>query len=198
MEENTFYSFLNNIDVGAAMQWYENYANVGYLMGAWQQNGSFSPQDWLGVALLAGNTIALIALVILLIKTYQERLISTWFDRRRSQLRPRAPHKIRTRLEAKISDSRDLKQAYNMHRMAMYKEALEKFRHAVQVSPHDLNTWLVGVKIVSEIDDPDRTFVGFVKNGVASLREARPDLWKEVKRYGKDKVPGLEYWQQTS
>jgi hypothetical protein len=194
MNDKPLFSFLNNLDWSAALQWYETHVNIAYLLGIWQQGSGFTRDDWLGAALLGGNTLVLIALIATLIEVHRSVGVRNWIAHKRSQLIQRTPRKVRTVVEAKIVKGSDLQKAYNLHRLAMYEPALEKYRKIIKSTPYDLNTWLVGIRIVSEMDEPHQPFVQFLKQAMAQVREKRPDLWQEIARYGRDKAPGLDQW----
>lgn len=198
MSENPFLSYLYHIDWSAAFKWYLNHLDVGFLILAWEQGKTFSQDDWMSITLLATHLVVLLSLVYLLIKRYRETKFRAWVEDKRSQLTSRPAKESQTNLEAKVTDSTFLNQAYNLHRYAMYDHALNKYKQAFQSSPYELNTYLVGIKIISEMDEPNKQFIQFFLAGIARLREKHPAIWHEVAKYGREKAPSLDQWQLTS
>jgi len=195
MSENQFFSYLSNINWNTAFQWYLTHLNSDHLIWAWEQGRAFSQNDWITIMLLAVHLVALLSLVYLLIKRYREIKFHAWVEERRLQIISRPPKEIQVSLEAKVSDSTCLRQAYNLHRVAMYDRALSKYKQAFQSSPYEINTYLVGIKIFSEMDEPNKQFVQFLQAVIANLREKQPAIWNEVAKYGREKAPDLDQWQ---
>lgn len=195
MSENPFLSYLNNIDWSAAFQWYVNHSDAGYLIWAWEQGKAFTQDDWMSVMMLMANLLVLLSLVYLLIKKHQETLFRTSIRNRWSQLTRGPVKESQRKVEAEVTDSTFLNQAYNFHRHAMYDYALNKYKQAFQSSPYELNTYLVGIKIISEMEEPDKPFVQFLQDIIAHLRKKHPATWYEVAKYGRKKAPTLYQWQ---
>lgn len=192
-------TLLENFDLSASIQWYLSHLDAGYLLLTSHQGKVFTQEDWLSTLLVLLNMLILLFLTHLLIREHKQKNTPSE-DMGNHPPRQRTVHRtkrkpVQTKLEAKISDSPNLKQAYTLHRLAMYDHALNKFKIAFHANPHELNTYLVGLKIVSEMDEHNNTFVGFVKDSIAKLRESHPDIWKEVARYGREAVPSLDSWQ---
>jgi hypothetical protein len=198
MSENPFLSYLSNIDWSAAFQWYLNHLDVGYLIQTWEEGRTFSQHDWHTFIVLSLTIFVLLALVHLLIRVHQKSAFGAWIQNRRSQLVERPQKEGQTSLEAKVANSTCLRQAYNLHRFAMYDHALNKYRQAFQSSPYDLNTYLVGIRIISEMEEPNKPFVQFLQAVIANLREKHPAIWNEVAKYGREKAPNLDQWQPAS
>ena len=195
MSENPFLSYLNNIDWNAIFQWYISHIDAGSLIWTWEQGKLFSHDDWMSAMLLMANLLILLALVYLLIKRSRETKLRAWVEDKRSQLTSRPVKESQTSLKAKVADSTFLSQAYNLHRYAMYDHALKKYKLAFQSSPYELNTYLVGIKIISEMEDPDKQFVQFFQDAITNLREKHPAIWHEVAKYGRENAPSLDQWQ---
>lgn len=193
MTVTSLMSYMTNIDWRAAFQWYLTHLDAGYLIWAWEQGRAFTHDDWLSFAVLWGHFLVLTALIYLLIKTHRETLFRAWVADKRTQITGRPLAAAQTKLEPKLTGS--LKKAYNLHRLAMYEPALSKYREALHSSPYDLNTYLVGIKIISEMDVLDRSFVEFLTDGFEHLREKHPRIWNEVARYGQETAPNLAQWQ---
>lgn len=195
MNENPVLSYLSNIDWIAVFQWYFNHLDVGYLIRAWEQGITYSQDDWMSIMLLAAHLVVLLSLIGVLIKRYRETKFRAWVEHKRSQLTDRPAKEGQTILEPKISDSSFLSQAYNLHRYAMYDQALNKYKQAFQSSPYELNTYLVGIKIISEMEEPNKQFIRFLQAIIARLHKKHPAIWKELAKYGREKAPSLDQWQ---
>jgi len=195
MFESSFLSNMTMMNWNSAIQWYFNHLNTAPLIHAWQDGQAFSQHDWQTFLVLNVNFLVLFSLVRLLVAVHQKSAFHGWVQNKRSQLKHRPQKESQTRIEAKITDSECLNQAYNLHRFAMYDGALNKYKQAFQSSPYELNTYLVGIKIISEMEEPDQQFVQFLQSGIAKLRTKRPAIWNEVARYGQEKAPGLYQWQ---
>ncbi len=198
MSENLFLSYLGNINWSAAFQWYLNHLDVGDLIQTLDQGRALSQHDWHSFIVLNLTIFILLALVHLLIRVHQKSAFGVWIQSRRSQLIEKPQKEEQTSLEAKVTNSTCLRQAYNLHRYAMYDHALNKYKQAFQSSPYDLNTYLVGIKIISEMEEPNKPFVQFLQAVIANLREKHPAIWNEVAKYGRKKAPDLDQWQLAS
>jgi hypothetical protein len=144
------------------------------------------------------NILILFCLIQLFIKVHKQSTFHAWLKEKRCQLSNKLKHPEQSRPEAKISSSSYLKQAYNLHRFAMYEPALEKYKLALQAAPHDLNTYLLGIKIISEMDEPNKKFTQFLLASIANLQKKNPATWQEVSKYGREKAPALTQWQPIS
>ena len=195
MFEGSRLSELRNIDWHAAWQWYSAHTSTAHLIQNWESDSAFTQHDWLTIALLAAHLLLLLTLAYVLFKRYREARFHAWIENKRSHLTHRKAKVGQTILEAKVGDSPLLKQAYNLHRYAMYDQALEKYRKAFEGSTEDINVYLVGIKIISEMDEPNADFIQFLQQNFSHLREQHPSLWKEVARYGNQKTPNLYQWQ---
>jgi len=180
------------------LQWYFDHLNTSPLIQALQQGEAFSNHDWYTLMVLNINILILFCLIQLFIKVHKQSTFHAWLKEKRSLLGNKLKHPKQSRPEAKISSSRYLKQAYNLHRFAMYEPALEKYKLALQAAPHDLNTYLLGIKIISEMDEPNKKFTQFLLASIANLRKKNPATWQEVSKYGREKAPALTQWQPIS
>lgn len=195
MSENTISSYLSNIDWREIWQWYSTHISSEHLIRNWKHGDAFSANDWLTITLLTAHLLIVFVLIYQLIKRYRQAKFHTWIDGKRAQLTHRPAKKREVMLEAKITDSACLKQAYNFHRYGMYDQALEKYKRAFHDTPEDINTYLVGIKIISEMEIPDSNFIHFFQKRYSGLREKRSSIWKEVARYGSKKAPDLCQWK---
>jgi len=195
MNENPVLSYLSNIDWLALSNWYFNHLDIAYLIHAWEKSITYTQHEWMSLLLLAAHLVALFSLFGMLIKRYRDKKFHAWIEQKRSQLTERPAQESQTILEPKISGSDFLKEAYNLHRYAMYDNALDKYKQAFLLSPYEINTYLVGIKIISEMDEPNKQFVQFLQNAIATLHEKYPAIWNEVARYGREKAPDLDQWQ---
>ena len=185
--------YVRQIDWKAVVQWYWSHLDAGYLIHSWQFGRSFTLDEWLSFLLLWGHVLVIVALVYALVRTHRGEVFRQWLASRRSQLTRRPVSESRTQLEPKFTGL--LKKAYNLHRLAMYEPALDKFKQAYHSSPNDLNTYLAGIKMVSEMDVPDSSFIQFMRDSFHYLREKHPRVWNEVARYGRQTAPNLDQWQ---
>jgi len=144
------------------------------------------------------NILVLFCLVQLFIKVHKQSTFHAWLKEKRSNLSNSLRNPIQSKLEAKNPSSSYLKQAYNLHRFAMYEPALEKYKLALQAAPHDLNTYLLGIKIISEMDEPNKKFIQFLLASIANLQKKNPAVWQEVSKYAREKIPSLTQWQPIS
>ncbi|HKI62441.1 MAG TPA: hypothetical protein VKA31_09130 [Mariprofundaceae bacterium] len=196
MNGTSLLSHVSNIDWSAGFHWYIKHLDAGYLLLAWEQGKAFTQDDWLSFSVLWGHVFILFVLVYLLVKARRETQFFAWISSRRSQMNNRPQTESLTRLEPKFTGL--LKKAYNLHRLAMYEPALNNYRQALQSSPNDLNTYLAGIRIVSEMDVPNKAFVQFLMDGISQLREKHPKVWNEVAKYGRERAPSLDQWQPAS
>jgi len=195
MTANQFLSYLSNIDWQTAFEWYLIHMDSAHLIQAWEMGTPFSQDQWITILLMSLHLLLLLSLTALFIKRYREILFRAWVEKRRSQISSREPKEVQINLEAKVTDSACLKQAYNLHRVAMYAQALKKYEQAFESSPYEINTYLVGIKIISEMDEPYRPFVQFFQGVLTNLHEKQPAIWQEVAKYGQQKAPDLDRWQ---
>jgi len=195
MIDSNFISNLTMTNWRALLQWYFEHLNTSSLIQALQQGETFSNHDWYTLMVLNINILVLFCLIQLFIKIHKQSTFHAWLKEKRSLLSNRLKQPSQTKPEAKISSSSYLKQAYNLHRFAMYEPALEKYKLALQASPHDLNTYLLGIKIISEMDQPNKKFIQFLLASIAKLRKKNPTTWQEVVKYGHEKAPTLSQWQ---
>jgi hypothetical protein len=195
MNGNPLLSYLGHIQWRADIHWYFAHLDINHLIDAWQQGQPFTHDDWLTVAALGGSFSVVILLMALLVISYRNRVFRDWLEHKRSQLTHRPPRESRTKLEPKIKGDPMLQQIYSLHNLAMYDNVLSKYRMALQSSPFDLNIYLLGVKIISEMDEPNRPFISFMIEAMSNLREKHPAIWNEVARYGQETVPSLVKWQ---
>ncbi|HXH64219.1 MAG TPA: hypothetical protein VNH42_01785 [Mariprofundaceae bacterium] len=197
MSGNHLLSYLGHIQWRADFHWYFSHLDIAHLIGIWQQGQPFSHDDWMSVAALGASFSVLLLLACLLIISYRNTLFRAWLDHKRSQLTHRPPRESRTKIEPKINGYPMLQQVYNLHRLAMYDNALSKYKMALQAAPFDLNTYLVGVKIVSEMDTPNKAFVQFLVEAMYNLRSKHPAVWNELARYGQETAPALVLWERA-
>jgi|GEM_PF-5950612 len=197
MAGNPLISYLSNIRWLDDIRWYFNHVNILHLIDTWKQGKPFTHDDWLNIAALGGTLGVLVLLICVFIISYRNTLFRGWLEHRRSLLTHRPPRESQSKLEPKIKGFPMLTQVYNLHSLGMYDHALSKYRMALQASPFDLNTYLVGVKIVSEMDEPNKPFVQFLVEAMGNLREKHPGVWNELVRYGKEKAPALVQWQRV-
>ncbi|MDX8403190.1 MAG: hypothetical protein R8K54_02130 [Mariprofundaceae bacterium] len=195
MSDISFLSNIAMIDWNSVLQCYLDRLNITSLIQSWQQGNAFSQQDWQTFMVLNINIFILFSLVQLLIKVHRKSVFSTWIQNRRSQLEGRPKSEDQTRLEAKITDSTCLRQAYNLHRFAMYDHALDKYRQAFYSHSDEINTYLVGIRIIAEMQEPNKQFIQFFQTVIANLRKKHPAIWREVAKYGRKKAPTLDQWQ---
>ncbi|PCI44289.1 MAG: hypothetical protein COB41_04860 [Proteobacteria bacterium] len=198
MIDSNFISNLTMTNWRALLQWYFEHLNTSSLIQALQQGEAFSNHDWHTLMVLNINILILFCLIQLFIKVHKQSTFHVWLKEKRSLLNRRLRHPRQTKPEAKISSSSYLKQAYNLHRFAMYEPALEKYKLALQAAPHDLNTYLLGIKIISEMDEPNKKFIQFLLASIAKLRKKNPATWQEVVKFGHEKAPTLAQWQTTA
>ena len=198
MIDGNFISNLTMINWRALLQWYFEHLNTSSLIQALQQGKTFSNHDWYTLMVLNINILVLFCLIQLFIKIHKESTFHAWLKEKRSNLSNRLRNPIQSKLEAKNPSSSYLKQAYNLHRFAMYEPALEKYKLALQAAPHDLNTYLLGIKIISEMDEPNKKFIQFLLASIANLRKKNPAIWQEVAKYAREKAPTLTQWQGIS
>lgn len=195
MNGNPLLSYLGHIQWRSDIHWYFSHLDIAHLIATWQQGQPFTHDDWLTVAALAASFSFLMLMVGLLVISRRNTLFRAWLEHKRSQLTHRPVRESRTKLEPKIKGNPMLQQVYSLHSLAMYDHALNKYRMALQSSPFDLNTYLVGVKIVSEMHEPNRPFVTFLIDAMANLRDKQPAIWNELARYGRQTAPTLVHWQ---
>jgi len=198
MIDSNFLSNLAMTNWRALLQWYLDHLNTSPLIQTLQQGDTLSNHDWYTLMVLNINILMLFFFIRLLLRIHQKSLFQAWIQDKRSLLRHRLKHPSHTKSEAKVLSSRYLKQSYNLHRFAMYKPALEKYKLALQASPHDLNTYLVGIKIISEMDEPNKKFIQFLLAQICHLRKKNPVIWQEVAKYGREKAPSIAQWEATS
>lgn len=195
MSEFSAVSFLSNINWSDLWQWYSNHISTDHLIRNWEGNALLTQNDWLTILLLIAHLLLLLGLGYSLINRHTQAKFHALIESRRTLPTRKPTKKSHTILEAKVADSPLLKQTYNLHRYAMYDQALSKYKEALHASPDDINVYLVGIKIISEMDVPDSNFIQFVQNSFGNLRRQHPSLWKEVARYGDQKAPHLYHWQ---
>jgi len=198
MIEHYFFSNLTMPNWRVALQWYLEHLNTSSLMQKMQQGNPFTNDDWHTFLVLNINIFILFLLVRLLINIHQQSAFQGWIQEKRSQLVHKFKRSSQTNLEAKVQNSTYLKQAYNLHRFAMYDHALKKYKHAFQTCPYDLNTYLVGIKIISEMDEPNQKFIHFLQMSIKKLHAKHPKIWQEVAKYGQEKTPQLMPWEAAS
>lgn len=191
MNDNPVIEYLKNIDWAGAFQWYMTHLDANHLYMLWQHGKPFSQEEWITISLIAANLMVMGYFIHLLVKRMKEARFRKWIETRRSMVTAHPPSEGNTKIEPKATGSNDLKQAYNLHRLAMYEKALLKYKAAVYSAPYEINTYLVGIKIFSEMDLPDAPFKKFLTRILTRLREQRPDLWKDVARYGNEVAPDL-------
>jgi len=187
------FAFISTGDL--TLQWYFSHLNTGPLIQAWQQGEPFSQNDWLTFMVFNINVLILFALLRLFLTMHEKSVFHTWIQNKRSQLTQRTPKDDHAEIKAKTTSSSFLNQAYNLHRFAMYDSALSKYEKAFQSAPHELNTYLVGIKIISEMESPNKKFIQFFKRTMATLHKEQPAIWLEVAKYGKAKLPHLNKQQ---
>jgi len=198
MIDGNFISNLTMTNWRALLQWYFEHLNTSSLIQTLQQGKTFSNHDWYTLMVLNINILVLFCLIKLFINIHQQSTFHAWLKEKRSNLSNRLRKPTQSKLEAKVSNSSYLKQTYNLHRFAMYEPALEKYKLALQAAPYDLNTYLVGIKIISEMDEPNKKFTQFLLASIAKLRKKNPATWQEVAKYGREKMPTLTQWQTAS
>jgi len=198
MAGNPLISYLSNIHWLDDIRWYFNHVNIVHLIDTWKQGKPFTHDDWLNIAALGGTLGVLVLLICVFIISYRNTLFRGWLEHRRSLLTHRPPRESQSKLEPKIKGFPMLMQVYNLHSLGMYDHALSKYRMALEASPFDLNTYLVGVKVVSEMDEPNKPFVQFLMESMYNLRQKQPATWNELARYGKEKAPGLVSWDAVT
>jgi len=201
MIDSNFLSSLSMTNWRALLQWYFDHLNTSSLIQTLQQGNALSNHDWYTFILLNINILILFCLIHTLIRVHQQSLLQTWVQKKRSLLRHKLKHPKQIKQikpEAKILNSSYLKQTYNLHRFAMYESALTKYKLAFQASPYDLNTYLVGIKIISEMDEPNKKFIQFLLASIGKLREKHPTIWQEVVNYGHEKAPAVAQWKTAS
>jgi hypothetical protein len=198
MDVNPLLSYLGHIRWHDDFQWYFSHLDMAHLIDSWQQGQAFTHEDWLSIAALGGTISVLLLLISLFALSRRNTLFRAWLEHKRSQLTHRPPRESRTKIEPKVNGYPMLQQVYNLHRLGMYDHALSKYRMALQSSPFDLNTYLVGVKIVSEMENlPHKAFVQFLIEAMYNLREKHPEIWNELARYGRETAPTLVQWQRA-
>jgi len=195
MIDGNFLSYLNMTNWRALLQWYIDHLNTSSLIQGLQQGSSLSNHDWYTFMVLNINILILFCLIRLFLRVHQQSLSHAWLQKKRSLLRSRSKQPNQSKPEAKVSNSSYLKQTYNLHRFAMYEPALEKYKLAFQATPYDLNTYLVGIKIISEMHEPNKNFTQFLLASLSKLQEKRPAIWQEVAKYGREKAPGIAQWE---
>lgn len=198
MIDSNFLSSLSMTNWRALLQWYFDHLNTSSLIQTLQQGNALSSHDWYTFILLNINILILFCLIHTLIRVHQQPLFQTWVQKKRSLLSSKSNSQKQAKPEAKISNSTYLKQTYNLHRFAMYESALTKYKLAFQASPYDLNTYLVGIKIISEMDEPNKKFIQFLLTSIGKLREKHPTIWQEVVNYGHEKAPSIAQWETAS
>lgn len=191
-------SYLGSIHWIDDFRWYFSHVNIVHLIDVWKQGKSFTHDDWLSIDALGATLGVLVLLICLFIISYRNTLFRGWLEHRRSQLTHRPPRESRTKLEPKVKGFPMLTQVYNLHSLGMYDNALKKYKMALEASPFELNTYLVGVKIVSEMDEPNKPFVQFLIESMYNLRQKQPATWNELARYGREKVPALVLWDPVN
>jgi len=198
MIDSNFLSSLTMTNWRALLQWYFDHLNTSSLIQALQQGSPLSTHDWYTFMVLNINILILFCLIHTFIRVHQQSLFKTWIQNKRSLLSHKLKCPKETAPEAKVSNSTYLKQTYNLHRFAMYDSALKKYKLAFQASPYDLNTYLVGIKIISEMDEPNKKFIQFLLTSVDKLRKKHPAIWQEVVKYGHEKAPAIVQWKTAS
>jgi len=198
MIDSNFLSLLSMVNWRALTQWYFEHLNTSPVLQHWQHGVPLSKHDWSTLVVLNINILVLFCLIHLLIRIHQKPLFQTWIQEKRSRLSKRLQSSKQTTPEAKISNSNYLKQTYNLHRFAMYEAALTKYKLAFQASPQDLNTYLVGIKIISEMDEPNHKFIQFLLTNIAKLQKKDHAAWQEVVKYGHQKAPNITQWETIS
>ena len=194
MLDGNLISHITMVNWRALWQWYIAHLDIMPLLQGWRQGQSFGQDDYYTLVLFGINILAVFLLISLLIQVHRQSMFHTWLADKRARLANRLRHSRQSKLEAKVSSSRYLKQAYNLHRFAMYDPALAKYKMALQATPYDLNTYLLGIKIVAEMDEPNQKFCEFLQRALARLRNKEPAIWREVAKYGCEKTPTLMPW----
>jgi len=194
MIDGNFLSTLSMVNWRALLQWYIDHLNTAPLIQTLQQGEALSNHDWYTLMVLYINIIVLFFLIRLFVRVHQKSMFKAWLQDKRSLLQNRLKPPSRTKSEAKVLGSNYLKQTYNLHRFAMYGPALEKYKLALQAAPHDLNTYLVGIKIISEMDEPNKKFIQLLLTHIGKLRSKNPAVWQEVTKYGREKAPDITQW----
>jgi len=198
MIDRFFLSNLSTTNWRALLEWYFDHLNTSPLIQTLQQGEPLSNHDWYTLMVLNINIFMLFFFIHLLMRIHQQSLFKAWIQDKRSLLKSRLKHPSQSKSEAKVLSSSYLKQTYNLHRFAMYEPALEKYKLALQASPHDLNTYLVGIKIISEMDEPNKKFIQFLLAHICKLRKINPAIWQEVTKYGRKKAPTIAQWETIS
>jgi len=198
MIDSNFISNLTMTNWRAILEWYFDHLNTSSLIQALQQGAPLSNHDWHTLMVLNINILVLFCLIKLFINIHKQTTFHAWLKEKRSLLKNRLKHPSQTKSEAKVLSSDYLKQAYNLHRFAMYEPALEKYKLALQASPHDLNTYLVGIKIISEMEEPNKKFIQLLLKYIFQLRKKNPAIWQEVAKYGREKAPAIAQWEAIS
>lgn len=190
--------FLRTIHWESDFHWYLDHLDITPVFFDIKHGYSFTNSEWLSIIVQGMNLAVLYGLVRLLMRAHKHAAFHGWLGLRRSKLTSRAPRESQTRFEPKLSRSEDLQKVYSLHCMGMYEQALNRYKQAISSSPHDLNTYLVGIQIVSEMANPNFPFVQYLSDEISSLRLRYPVIWKEVDRYAQEKAPSLDKWAQAS
>jgi len=195
MIDSNFLSYFTMTNWRDLLQWYFDHLNTSPLIQTLQQGNPLSTHDWYTFMVLNINILMLFCLIKLFIHIHQQSLFQAWIQEKRSLLSSNFKRPRQSKPEAKVSNSNYLKQTYNLHRFAMYGPALKKYKLAFQASPYDLNTYLVGIKIISEMHEPNKKFIRFLLKNIAKLRKKHPATWQEVVKYGHEKTPSITQWE---
>ncbi len=195
MIDSNFLSHLTMTNWRALLQCYVDHLNTSSLIQTLQQGNPLSTHDWYTFMVLNINILMLFCLIKLFIRIHQQSLFHAWIQEKRSSLSNNLKRPRQSKPEAKVLNSNYLKQTYNLHRFAMYGAALKKYKLAIKASPYDLNTYLVGIKIISEMHEPNKKFIRFLLKNIAKLRKKHPETWQEVINYGHEKAPNITQWE---
>jgi len=187
--------FLNNtIDFirDGFIPYYREHLDITMLIEAWQ-NKQFNFDHGIVVLVLALNLLLLFLLVKSFMHVHANVKFNAWLDEKRKNVGRAKRINVKDinknkHLEAKIPEVGCLSQAYNLHRFAMYDASIKKYRQALQTEPEDINIYLVGVKMLSEMDAPDKRLVKILRAGVAFLCKKDPQKFSKVAIFAEDKM----------